>query len=244
MSQPTYEVAPLQERLDVLLGVLVVAMVATPILFRGLAQAAPALAEHPAFMSAGLLVQQSVLLGLTIWRLKRAGSSWGALRPFIESIQQLGAGLWWGMGLLFLNGLLAQFSLWVLGNAVGAEATAGLLSREQSAVGTLLNPDAHPLYLGAVVFLAVGLAPIVEESFFRGYAYPVLKHYVKGHAVWLSALLFAGVHLYVINFLPVFALGILLTLIYERTGSLAIPIVAHAAVNALVAIAAVLVGST
>lgn len=243
LSETSVGVEPLRDRLGALFGVLVVAMVATPILFRGIAQAAPGLASHPAFMSASLVVQQGILLGLTMWRLRRIGSSWNSLKPYIEGMRQFGTAVWWGIGLLFLNGLLAQFSLWLLHSVLGKDAALAVLKREQAAVAKLLDPGADILYLGAIVFLAVGLAPIVEETFFRGYAFPVLKHYAKGHAVWLSALLFAGVHLYVVNFLPVFVLGILLALLYERNRSLAIPIVAHATVNALVAIAAVLARS-
>ena len=59
----------------------------------------------------------------------------------------------------------------------------------------------------------------------------------------MSALLFASVHLYLINFLPIFLIGVLLARLYERTGSLAAPIVAHATANAAVAVLAMWVAA-
>ncbi len=52
------------------------------------------------------------------------------------------------------------------------------------------------------------------------------------------ALLFAAVHLYLVNFLPIFLIGLLLARLYERTGALAVPISAHTTANGAVAILA------
>lgn len=233
------QVEPLRDRLSGLLIVLVVAMVATPIIFQGIMALLPGGYDHPAVLSISIVVQQGVLLLLALVRLRRLGASWSALRPYAERFRHITPGLGWGFILLFLNGVLAQLALAFFKYTLGTEAAMALLAREQQAMERLLNPES-PFYLGLIVLLAVGLAPVVEEVFFRGYAYAVLKHHVGGHAIWLSGLLFAGVHMYVINFLPLFVLGMVLARLYERTGSLAVPIIAHATVNGMITILSVL----
>lgn len=88
-----------------------------------------------------------------------------------------------------------------------------------------------------LVFLAVAVlvAPFWEELFFRGFAYPVLRRRLGAvPGVILSALFFALLHAepFLLR-LPIFILGILLALIYERTGSLYAPMAAHAVANTL-----------
>src|SRR5690606_27622163 len=125
---------------------------------------------------------------------------------------------------------------------LGEEAVRALIGREQTLTRlAVVGPD--PWVSGAVVFGAVGLAPLVEELFFRGYVHGVLRAHTGRYAVWFSALLFAGVHFYVINFLPLFVLGVALARLYERAGSLATAVVAHAAVNASVTVIAALARS-
>ena len=242
-ESPEGRIEPLSDRLGALFVVLALAMILVPLAVRGVSAAVPAWAGSPAFQTAALLLQQGVLLGLTLWRLRAAGSTWTGLRPYVEGAGQFWTAVGWGLGLLFLNGFCAQLSIALLQALVGPEGVRTLLEREQSVVARLLDPGAGPFFLGATVFTAVFLAPIVEETFFRGYAYAVLKLYAKEHAAWLSALLFAGVHLYAVNFLPLFVLGYALARMYERTGSLAVTIVAHATVNAAVAVINVLVRS-
>ena len=87
------------------------------------------------------------------------------------------------------------------------------------------------LSLGAA---AVLLAPVAEETMFRGILYPVIKQ--AGYprlAWWGTALLFALVHLNLVTFVPLLVLALLLTELYERTGNLLAPITAHLLFNAL-----------
>lgn len=241
MSDLTQRIDPLPERLSVLMGVLVVATVAIPLFFQVLGAVIPALQAPGALFLPTLFVQQGIWFALTLWRLRQVGVSWGALQPYVERLSHLSTGVWWGIGLFFLNGVLVQISLLVLQLVLGSDQTLAILQNEQRAVSLILDPSSSPVLLAGLVFMAVGVAPIVEELFFRGYAYPVLKQYAPRHAMWLSALLFAAVHLYVVNFISVFVLGIVFAHLYERTGSLSVPIVAHATFNAVVAIVSVAV---
>lgn len=79
---------------------------------------------------------------------------------------------------------------------------------------------------------AVIVAPLTEEIVFRGYLYPAIKHFAgPGVAAFGSALLFAMAHNNLPSLLPLFLFGLILSSIYERTGSLWAPIAAHALLN-------------
>lgn len=93
---------------------------------------------------------------------------------------------------------------------------------------------------GFVLFLllAVVMAPLFEETFFRGFLF-------KGFAnswgwVWgaiISAAIFSLAHLQLDVFVPLFALGLALAWLYHRTGSLWSNITLHATFNAISVIA-------
>lgn len=85
----------------------------------------------------------------------------------------------------------------------------------------------------AVILAAVVVAPMVEEFLFRGYLYGVLRRYLGPAAgIALNSALFAGIHLHVPSLGPLFALAVCLTLAYEATGSLLVPMTMHALFNA------------
>ncbi len=92
-----------------------------------------------------------------------------------------------------------------------------------------------PLLLGAVV-----LAPVLEELVYRGLLQTVLLGLVGPGGRWLvlvvAAAVFSVVHVGAVHWmqLPVlFVLGLLLGGLYERTGSLVVPIVVHMVFNAV-----------
>jgi len=78
------------------------------------------------------------------------------------------------------------------------------------------------------------LAPLSEEIFFRGFVYRVLK---TNHGIQVaivgSATLFTAIHFSLASFVPIFIAGIALAWLFERTGSLISPMVAHATFNIL-----------
>lgn len=85
----------------------------------------------------------------------------------------------------------------------------------------------------AVILFAVALAPVTEEFLFRGFLYPALKSFLGPFAgALLAAGLFGMIHMNAQAFLPLAALGLVMTLAYERTGSLLVPMLAHALFNA------------
>jgi hypothetical protein len=86
---------------------------------------------------------------------------------------------------------------------------------------------------GAVIFMAVIVAPVAEEFIFRGYFYGVIRRYGgRIPAILTSSLLFAAIHAHLPSMPGLGILAIILCLLYERTGSLWAPIAMHACFNA------------
>jgi hypothetical protein len=87
--------------------------------------------------------------------------------------------------------------------------------------------------MASVAATAIIIAPLCEEFLFRGYFYGVGKRYV---GPWISgtvtALMFAAYHTNLASLPCLTLLAIALTLAYERTGSLWVPIGMHAIFNA------------
>jgi hypothetical protein len=78
------------------------------------------------------------------------------------------------------------------------------------------------------------LGPIVEEIFFRGFAYNAIKkRWGTQKAMLLTAVVFAGLHANAAGFLPILALGFLLVYVYEKTASLIPAITIHILHNSL-----------
>jgi hypothetical protein len=79
------------------------------------------------------------------------------------------------------------------------------------------------------------IAPIVEETIFRGFLYAGLRRRLPLFtAVLGSALLFALMHNDLAALAPIAIIGAVLALLYERTHSLLPSIVCHALNNTLV----------
>jgi uncharacterized protein len=79
---------------------------------------------------------------------------------------------------------------------------------------------------------AILLIPVAEELLFRGVLYPSFRRSLgRRRAIWASAVLFGAVHFNLMTFLPLTLLGLLLAWLYERTGNLLAPIVAHSTFN-------------
>ncbi|MFH1141601.1 MAG: type II CAAX endopeptidase family protein [Chloroflexota bacterium] len=164
-----------------------------------------------------------VVLLLAVWRFGpwRYGQSWRALG--------LGAPLSSGAPLA-LRVLLASLAFVVL-----YTAAINVLGLERLSPPPI--PDemmkTYPERIAAFVLIVV-VAPVAEESFFRGFLLPV---FAVRWGFWAGAsfvsVLFAVAHLVPGALLPVFVSGMLLAWLYRRTGSLWNCCLAHGAQNAL-----------
>lgn len=168
----------------------------------------------------------------------------GYSRPAValgSRLRALAADAWlgarWGVLLLFVNGLTARLSLALWGLVLPQDELIARVERERGMLLSLFEGDQPSWLLALLVFTVSVVAPLGEEVLFRGLLHRALRAHLGRRAFFVSAALFAAIHLYAIHFLPVFVLGVLLAWMYERRGSLVVPIVAHGTVNAIVAAA-------
>jgi membrane protease YdiL (CAAX protease family) len=132
--------------------------------------------------------------------------------------------------------LLAAYPLVLLAEVVTQKLSRGTL--EKQGIVELFNASSSLEQRIWIILLAVSVAPLAEEFFFRFFLYGVLKRYFgRGVGVVASALLFAAVHAHLPSFAPLFVLGICFTIAYEWSGSLLVSMTMHALFNALALIA-------
>jgi membrane protease YdiL (CAAX protease family) len=126
---------------------------------------------------------------------------------------------------------LIKGSYWT-GVQVAAEHADDPIQPILSALGGAPLPTAWVLFLLGVV------VPIGEEIFFRGFVYSGLRErWGIPVALGASSLFFAFVHFQLVHGVPIFLLGVLFALVYQRTGSPIPCIVAHGVNNAVAVIA-------
>lgn len=101
-----------------------------------------------------------------------------------------------------------------------------------------------PFSVESYFLLAVILAPICEETFFRGFFYPVLRNKMgQNLAMVVNGLVFAAFHLapgWQFAFVSRTAAGIVFCYLYDRTDSLYSSIACHAMINLGVLMVAIL----
>ncbi len=168
--------------------------------------------------------QIPVLLGLVlVSRLK----GWGSLRgDFGLELRRDDARSFW-------VGPALQVAFWIMLvplSFFGGKIEQQQLIEDMERSGSVL---AMALFtLGAVV-----MAPLVEETLYRGLLLrSLLRRFGAGTAVFVSASIFAGVHLLgdpnTLRSMPALAaLGVVLGVVATRTGSLSRPILIHAGFN-------------
>ena len=137
---------------------------------------------------------------------------------------------------LLLAALVAIFILPVVWGLQYLSAEAldrlGWPSEEQVAIQLLVNTKTWwmRIYLGV---FAIVLAPVAEEFIFRGLLYPFVKQLGSPRFAFFGvSAIFALIHLDLGTLVPLFALALALTWLYETTDNLVAPIAAHALFNA------------
>lgn len=169
----------------------------------------------------GLLV--AGLLGALVWR----GLSPSALFGFERLPVWRAVGK--GLGLLLVAMPLVYATMTLAQRLTGGAERHG---QEEAVRLVLASREVAPRI--AMILAAVVVAPVVEELVFRGYLYGVMRRYLGWTAgVVLNAVLFAAVHGHVPSLGPLFVLAVCLTLAYEWTGSLLVPMTMHAVFNTL-----------
>jgi len=116
-----------------------------------------------------------------------------------------------------------------------------LVALAQALVGVQVEASNNPLQAASgldfvdyvlVLFAGVFLAPLAEELFFRGVLYRSLLGRLNfASSLVISSLVWALLHLIPGVTAPFFLVGVVLVLLYEMTGTLWMPIAAHAFFN-------------
>jgi membrane protease YdiL (CAAX protease family) len=179
----------------------------------------------PALLAVVVVAQLAGLVAVLALLAVRGRLTLGLLGPRRATGLDVAHGLAVGAG-----GLVAAYGL----NALLAWALGADEPVEQVVVQELLR-GGSAVVLAAIA--AVALAPVAEELLFRGLLFPALRGRI---GVWPAAvvagLVFTLAHSEVVVSQPValaglLVLGTLFAIAYERTGSLVVPIVAHATFN-------------
>jgi membrane protease YdiL (CAAX protease family) len=89
----------------------------------------------------------------------------------------------------------------------------------------------HRLWLAA---LAVGMAPLAEEYFFRGLLYRALDREWGGWRALVGSAAFFAIYHPPLSWLPVFGVGLTSAWLFKRSGRLAPCVVLHMVYNAVV----------
>ncbi|HWE60936.1 MAG TPA: type II CAAX endopeptidase family protein [Chloroflexota bacterium] len=151
------------------------------------------------------------------WRalgLRMANWQWLAVVPVVNALLIFS-------DVLFLRGLVALF---------GPSRT---WPRQLSQ--STLDATQQPVMLALVVVTGLLLTPVIEELLFRGVLYQALRRRMPvGSAALISALIFAVMHGQLLLLIPFTVMGVILALIYERSGSLWPTILVHACNNGII----------
>ena len=183
-------------------------------------EAGESLLSPPVYI-VGVGVYLAILAGIYLFAARRAG--WGALGVRATASVNLLI-----VPPLFFAGVTA---LLVVNGALAL------------ALGSFENPQAdtitggRPLGTGGLVaglLLVAGLVPLVEELFFRGMVYPLMRARMGAlPAIALNALLFALVHFVPLLIPGLFVVGMLLAYLRERSGSIWPSVLYHTLQNSL-----------
>lgn len=195
----------------------------------GLARALPGTLTPDAWLVAqgcgfqlGLL--SGAVLGHRLTTLHRREAPASAARAALSTTSAIGRG-----ALLFLASLPLVFVAAMVWQAV--LRAAGLPTDQQEMVELVRNADSRGLLL-LIALLAVVIAPVAEELVFRAGLFRYLRTRApRTLALAAPSLLFAALHGNVVAFAPLAVFGVLLSLAYEQSGRLLVPIVAHALFN-------------
>jgi membrane protease YdiL (CAAX protease family) len=135
----------------------------------------------------------------------------------------------WAVGLLIMALPLIFASSAVVSSLMHVNS-----QKDSQPIMQLFERVSEPARKIPIILLAIVIAPLAEEFFFRGFLYGVLKRYAGGlPALVFTAVAFALIHLHVPSLLPLFLLACVLTLAYELSGSLLVPMAMHSLFNAI-----------
>ena len=144
------------------------------------------------------------------------------------------------VGCSFCSAIITNVAVFVFTGEFPKKQDVVEIFSQTKSVGTIL----------LAVFSFVVFAPVCEELFFRGLLYRMLKNSLeavvaKRVALHISAIccavIFALSHGNAFAFVPLFIVALILTSLYERTGSIVAPVLCHSMFNLFNALAMLIV---
>lgn len=182
-----------------------------------------------------LMVQEIAIFSLGAWMLHRRRVTLreaGLVKPAFQDVKK---GILLGLFLFCAGALVAIVQMSILKTVLSPHLMSQLnqysgRSGADKVYGILKLPWARMLF----ILTGMTVAPIAEETLFRGWLYAAFKDRIGVvPAVIASSLLFALAHLTLLQIAPIFAIGVILTVIYETTHSLTITAIMHSVNNTL-----------
>jgi membrane protease YdiL (CAAX protease family) len=179
--------------------------------------------DDPVVLTAGLvatLLFDGALFGAAaVFSVVRYHCSWGALGLRLPGRKEF----WQGLGIA----VTAQVTVAVYASLVQ------LLGLDALLPGTNVPEKLFEerLVLPLVGVATVLVAPLAEETFFRGFVFGGLRRYGFFWAALASGLLFSAAHVSLGGLIPLTLVGMLFAWSYSRTGSLWTSIYAHLIFN-------------
>lgn len=127
-----------------------------------------------------------------------------------------------------ITGALLAVSLNVLLTAIALKINTPLLKYEESQMLKTL-----PAGLGVIIYVI--LSPLAEEIVFRWLMYGRMKKMLNVRvAIFISAVFFGFYHQNMLQGIYAFIMGIIITMIYEKAGTIVAPFIFHAGANACI----------
>ena len=221
----------------VVLGEVVVPLVVAPLsalvsqsIAAPLNQSVSVLIGYCALATPPLLILKSQLDGLDQRLVPEGGWLQWRVRPWWSALFQGGRAWLMVMPPVVLTG-------WLMSRVIGDQGGSNPL------LEMVLNGK-DPLALLLLAITAVVLAPLFEETVFRGVLLPALgRSFGRGWSVFGSALVFAVAHLSIGELLPLLVLGLGLALLRLSSGRLLPCVVMHALWNGVTFLNLILLGT-
>ena len=173
------------------------------------------------------LLFQVVLLAM-IWRFLREqnirwSEGFGLRRDRVNAI---------GLGALVI-GVFLPIAAMLQGAAISVMKHFNIETPMQLALQAMMNSSSAS-EIAVLGVITVIVAPIAEETLFRGILYPTIKQLgFPRAALWGTSVLFALIHFNLAAFVPLLLMALVLVWLYEKSDNLLAPIVAHIIFNAV-----------
>lgn len=188
----------------------------------------------PQMMALGMATITLLNGGLTLFLIQRFGRNLGDLRPLKVPLRlgfSSSAGGPIGLALWCLGGIAVMLVVVTGASILNVSLLGAEPDSQQPAMEMALTTGSvgQLIIIGSSVVI---FAPLFEEILFRGFLYRNLRERTGPvFAMLTSGFIFGLFHLDPVRIIPLAAIGATLAWLYERSGTLVVPIVVHALWN-------------